>query len=304
MRPRSRWIAWVFPLFFTLQAGSSLCAQTFSKVSPPQDLGFSSFGHSVALSRDGLVALAGSGCEGYSNCDAGKAYVYTGSRKGWTLAQILAPASSHSGTDRFAWSVALSGDGRTAVLGNPGRQGSASVYSKQPGGWVEEARLYPADGSRDYDGFGVSVALSQDGSTLLVGAYAHSCPSVRYCGAAYAFVRESGGWRQQGTLLALDPHDSDTLGFSVALSADGGTALLGAPGGRAVYEFDRSGESWSRPSSSPIRLRSAATISGSRSPSRRMAPRPWWGCRTRSARPPRGSAAPSTSCAGPRRDGP
>ncbi len=244
MRLRGGWIGWMFSLFLFLHAGASFGAPPF-KATPPRDLGFSSFGHSVALSRDGLVALVGSGCEGISNCDAGKAYLYASSRKGWGLVQILAPASAHSGSDRFAWSVALSGDGRTAALGNPGRQGSVSVYSQQSGIWIEEARLFPPD-SQDYDGFGISVALSQDGGTLLVGAYAHSCPGVSYCGTAYAFVHESGGWRQQGELLALDPHDSSTLGFSVALSADGDTAFLGAPGDRSVYEFGRSGDLWSQ----------------------------------------------------------
>ena len=50
-------------------------------------------------------------------------------------------------------------------------------------------------------------------------------------GAAYVFVRSGGGtWTQQQKLLPNDAAASDTFGSAVAISANGGTAIVGAQG--------------------------------------------------------------------------
>ncbi len=113
--------------------------------------------------------------------------------------------------------------------------------------------------------FGTSVALSADGSTLLVGAPRDQNPND---GAAWVFVREGTSWVQQGPkLTAAEPPKGLSLeeqcteespdeagecafGASVALSADGNTALVGEPSatttpGSAVV-FTRSGSTWTR----------------------------------------------------------
>ena len=72
------------------------------------------------------------------------------------------------------------------------------------------------------------MAVSQDGSTLLVGG-----PGEGAAGAAWVFTNVGGVWTQQGGKLApTNPvrRDGELLfGDSVALSADGNVALIGAP---------------------------------------------------------------------------
>lgn len=102
--------------------------------------------------------------------------------------------------------------------------------------------------------FGSAVAVSADGRTALVGAFSedHGAPPPGYnFGAAYVFVRDSGGWRQQARLVAADARSGAYFGISVALSADGETALIGArgddevePRAGAAYVFRRSSEEW------------------------------------------------------------
>ncbi|HHJ15274.1 MAG TPA: integrin, partial [Gammaproteobacteria bacterium] len=81
------------------------------------------------------------------------------------------------------------------------------------------------------DRFGGKVALSTDGNTLAVGAYGEdeNDNSVLNSGAVYVFTRDAdGGWSQQAYLTASNAGAFDSFGFSIALSADGGTLAVGA----------------------------------------------------------------------------
>jgi hypothetical protein len=156
----------------------------------------------------------------------------------------------------FGYSVALSADGSTALVGAPSKNGfagAAYVFVRSGSGWTQQAELTASDsGAGDY--FGSAVALSGDGSTALVGA------GVKFLatGAAYVFVRNGGTWTQQQKLSASDAAIGDVFGYSVALSEDGTTALVGAPytdnvavpgannKAGAAYVFVRNGSTWSQ----------------------------------------------------------
>jgi hypothetical protein len=95
--------------------------------------------------------------------------------------------SNTSSEDEFGWGLALSSDGRTLAVGAPGEASSAPgingdqdddslggsgavyVFTPQADPWPEQAYIKasnPGSGSS----FGRAVALSSDGSTLVVGA--------------------------------------------------------------------------------------------------------------------------------------
>src|SRR5204862_498329 len=70
-------------------------------------------------------------------------------------------------------------------------------------------------------------------------------------GAAWVFTRSAGTWSQEGPkLTASDEQGPGTFGASVALSADGNTALVGGPADNAsngaAWVFTRSGETWTQ----------------------------------------------------------
>lgn len=104
----------------------------------------------------------------------------------------------------------------------------------------------PADGKQQQ--FGVSVAV--EGNTLVVGAPMAVVDEV-VCGAAYLFVRDSGGvWREQARLVPAMKQKDARFGYAVALS--GNTVAVGAyrydAGTQvdvgAVHVFEREGATW------------------------------------------------------------
>lgn len=153
----------------------------------------------------------------------------------------------------FGAPVAISSDGSTALVGAPGSNGgagSAWVFSRVGGEWVEQARLTGAgeiDTGLIGGQFGSSVALSADGSTALVGAPYDNAGA----GGVWVFTRSGGTWTQQGSKLSGQGEvGAGQFGTSVALSADGSTALVGADKDNgevgAAFVFARSGGSWAQ----------------------------------------------------------
>jgi len=154
--------------------------------------------------------------------------------------------------------VALSGDGRTALVGGDDSScaggagcGKADVFSRQGDGtWVLTATLV-SPAPVQFEHFGFSLALSQDGTIALIGGPGHNCPAVSSCGAAYVFELQGGVWTARPTVTAADPQPGAGFGTVVSLSADGGTAMItssaaGVGSGGAVYVFTGTGSAWSQ----------------------------------------------------------
>jgi hypothetical protein len=184
-----------------------------------------------------------------------------------------ASGTGESGSGDFGWSVALSADGTTALIGaflDGNDPGAAWVFVRSGNSWSQQGPKLVGDCTSACGGpngtgqilgayFGYSVALSADGSTALIGDFYDS----NGLGAAWVFTRSAGAWSQQGSKLVGDCTSSCTgpngtgetgsggLGFSVALSADGNTALIGAGddggGDGSAYIFTRAnGTTWSQ----------------------------------------------------------
>ena len=146
-------------------------------------------------------------------------------------------------------SVAIAGD--TIVAGAPFSrpersiyQGTAYVFVKPASGWqnaTQTARLRASDVDC-CNGFGVSVAIS--GDTIVVGASgANPTGTVNPHGAAYVFVKPSGGWANGTETAKLTASDfGGRLGRSVAISGD--TIVAGASSGGAAYVFTKPAGGW------------------------------------------------------------
>ena len=73
------------------------------------------------------------------------------------------------------------------------------------------------------------MALSADGDTALIGGPQDAGEHEEYYGAVWVFVREGTTWHEQQKLVAkTGATEKGEQGSSVALSADGNTALVGA----------------------------------------------------------------------------
>jgi hypothetical protein len=103
------------------------------------------------------------------------------------------------------------------------------VFTRFGSTWTRQAGpLTPRVGGVDDNGnFGVSVALSSNGSTALVGDNGHGS-SV---GVAWVFSRSGATFARDGRILAgVGESGPGMFGVSGALSWDGSTALIGANG--------------------------------------------------------------------------
>jgi FG-GAP repeat len=88
---------------------------------------------------------------------------------------------------------------------------------------------------------GVSVALSADGNTAIMDGYGDDAN----VGAAWVFTRSNGSWTQQGDkLIGSDAVNAASQGYSVAISADGNTVLIGGPGDNPGAINDATGAAW------------------------------------------------------------
>ncbi|HEX7677187.1 MAG TPA: hypothetical protein VF713_03625, partial [Thermoanaerobaculia bacterium] len=145
-------------------------------------------------------------------------------------------------------SVAVSADGNTAVVGGAFSNrgvGAAWIWTKNGGLWTQQAGPLVGSDSAPSSNQGVSVAISADGNTAIVGGDNYGSG----VGAAWIWSRSGGVWTQQGPkLVGSDFVGRSGQGFSVSLSADGNTALVGAPGDNrsvgAVWVWARSVGVW------------------------------------------------------------
>jgi hypothetical protein len=157
-----------------------------------------------------------------------------------------------AGNAEQGWSVALSGDGNTAIVGGPfdnSNAGAAWVFVRTNGVWKRQGRKLVGSGAVGPAAQGISVALSDDGNTAIVGGRFDNSN----VGAAWVFVRNRNGvWRQQGPKLVGTGGISANIeqGYSVALSADGNTAIIGGAfdnsGVGAAWVFVRTKNVWTQ----------------------------------------------------------
>ena len=206
------------------------------------------FGWAVAIDRN--IAVVGSPGNDHAGSSSGAAYVFTFDGANWKEKVKLIPAA----LDRSAalgTSVLVQKD--TVIVGAPKQThggvrftGAAFVFQREGDQWVESATLSAADADKS-DGFGTSVAMS--GDTVVVGAPLADTDRGKDAGAAYVFVRDGGGWKQEAKLSSSDAKKADQFGFSVAVA--GHSVIVGAktrdesePGSGAAYSFARSDGVW------------------------------------------------------------
>jgi FG-GAP repeat len=105
-----------------------------------------------------------------------------------------------------------------------------------------QQRRYHPTRFQGFSGFGSAVAISGDGSTILVGeSYDNSGT-----GSALAFRHSGAGWAQQGgRLTASDETGRGAFGASLALSSNGTVAVIGGPGDQqGNAKGTRRGSAW------------------------------------------------------------
>ena len=215
------------------------------------------FGQSVAMNSDGTKVLVGAYYEDTGGSNAGAAYIFALSGGSWSQ-EAKIQASDPEASDNFGYSVSMSGDGTKVLVGARGEDtggtnaGKAYIYTYSSGSWGSELMFQSSDIQVD-DNFGQSVAMSSDGTKVVVGAYAEDTGATN-AGAAYIFdyhanqifdsstqvFTATGTGIVSGSTVQLEGADGSL--YSVVDATAAGTQVtfkmgtLGASGGYAVAQ--------------------------------------------------------------------
>jgi hypothetical protein len=140
--------------------------------------------------------------------------------------QAKLTASDGAGGYQLGTSVAISSDGSTVVAGAPNAkvgannaQGAVYVFVKPTMGWadaIQTAKLTALNGAAGQF-LGYSVAMSNDGSTVVAAGIVGGVPGV------YVFAKPSAGWGNTTETAKLTASDGITrTDFSARYSTTGG----------------------------------------------------------------------------------
>jgi len=252
-------------------------------------------GFSVAISGDGNTAVWGAPGDSQGN---GAVWVFTRSNGTWSQQGGKLVGTGANGPAGQGYTVAISGDGNTIIAGGPADDttcantsgcygvGAVWVFTRSGSAWTQQGSKLVGTGYvpdlMGQVGQGTAVALSADGNTAIVGGpfdSPNSAPGANGSGAAWVFSLGSGVWTQQGgKLVTRDQvagsslvHSAD-VGSSVAISADGNTAIVGGPYDAnavvngatkvagAAFVFTRSNGAWSQQGSKLVGTGQAAFV--------------------------------------------
>ena len=254
-------------VYIFADAGGNWTQTAYLKASNPGPLDL--FGTDVALSNDGDVLVVSAMGESSnartingdeadnSMSSAGAVYAFAFSPgNGWTqTAYVKAPNTDAN--DQFGECLALSKDGRTlavgatqedsAATGVDGAQadnssedsGAVYIFTRSGVAWAFDSYI-KASNTGAGDLFGCGLALSADGSVLVVGASGEDSRSTGIngrqidesapnSGAAYIFTRAGNTWAQQAYLKSTNSKAGDRFGQSISLSADANRLVVTAP---------------------------------------------------------------------------
>lgn len=173
------------------------------------------FGEYVAVSGD--VIVVGNRFDKDLGNNSGAAYVFERDGLAWVQTAKL-HGSEGRRNDLSADTLAI--DGLRIVMGSyrsdasGPHSGSAYVFEKQAGAWVETAHLVADDGAGE-----LSRGVAVDGDRIVLGARLDATNGAD-AGAGYVFDLVEGTWVQTAKLVPPEAAAGDWVGEAVAVRGD------------------------------------------------------------------------------------
>jgi hypothetical protein len=222
--------AWIFVRTNSAwtQQGSKLVGTTY--------IGNSQQGSSVSLSSNGDTLVVG-GKE--DNGGVGATWVFTRSGIIWSQQSKLI-GTGNTGNSKQGTSTSLSSDGNTLAVGGPSDNSSVGtvwIFFRAGITWSQQGSKLVGTGNVSASTQGTSVALSQNGDTLIIGGPGNDGG----IGAIWMFTRSLTIWNQiQGPVIGTAALGSSNQGISISLGLH--TIIVGGSGNNenigAFWMFD------------------------------------------------------------------
>jgi hypothetical protein len=174
------------------------------------------FGEYVAI--EGSVAVIGCRFDNTLGNNAGAAYVFERQANGTWIQSAKLLGSAGKRNDLSSDTLAVDG-GRILMSSyrsdaSGGHSGSAYLFEKLNGVWVEIARLVANDGAGE-----LSRGVAIDGDRVVLGARLESTNGSA-AGAGYVFEKWNGQWLQTAKLVPKSARAYDWVGEAVAVQGD------------------------------------------------------------------------------------
>lgn len=236
---------------------SELQSDSINVVQSDNTREFDFFGSSLSTAANGRVLLAGKpGHDANSQdavvaesdesvFDAGAAELLFTVENEWFSASVLTQ-DSPSFNSQFGFAVAADSTGDTVVVGAPTDSseqdlaGAAHVFIRAGETWIQSAILVPGQ-ARAFARFGHSVAISDDGQLIAVGAPGDSNATIDPFASVdseidagsvtlFRFDNASGGWILSDYVRSSVVTSGQRFGESIALNESASTLVVAAPG--------------------------------------------------------------------------
>lgn len=222
------------------------------------------YGDSVVLSGDGYrLAVGARSAQGRPGQYNGVVEVFEYNSGSWQqMGNTFYGTSTPSYRARVGQAVALSFHGTRIAIGVPGgdsangaNTGHVKVYDWDGSSWNEFAHIMDGPGKAGVDDFGSQIAMTPDGSRLVIGSRKYDfSSSITQSGLVRVYeVNSTGpGWVRVGNDYDGEPglrQASDELGSSVAISYDGTRIAVGA---QQSYDYRGSARTLVQPTGAGI----------------------------------------------------
>jgi hypothetical protein len=184
-------------------------------------------GRDVSISSDGnTIATGAPNNDNANGVDAGQVRVYSWNGSAWVLkgAAIFGEGAAHYS----GHSLSLSADGNRIVIGSDPTASiteDVRVFEWNGNAWVKMGS--GIDGEATDDKFGTDVDISDNGSTIVVGA-PYNDGSGANAGHVQVYTWNGSAWIQRGNDLDGEVA-GDAKGWSVSINNDGTVVAIGAP---------------------------------------------------------------------------
>ena len=217
----------------------------------------SNFGRSVSISDDGETIAIGAPFSSSDGDSLPFVAIYKKFGPNMIGTKIYCEddgsISNYAPANEFGYSVSLSKNGNTLAVGirGAGNEGHVKIYRYIDNAWIQiggnmkgKQRWFDRIGINHYLGFGSSVALSDNGNIVAIGAWRDDCTVVDIngepyeledyefkvgtdCGSISIYQFNGNNWTQIGKDI-MGSNGGDQIGKSIALSWDGQTVAFGA----------------------------------------------------------------------------
>ncbi len=188
-----------------------------------REKGAESFGHTLAISGDGLTVIVGSKTSPELAKYAGKIEVFRYNKSQWEkIGDILGTKIN----DEFGWAVDINFDGNIiAVSARESQNGYVKLFKYYDNNWVQMGDDLIASENKEY--FGYSISLNDNGDVIVISAI-HNDYFGHNAGHVKIFKFNNEKWEQLG---------EGVIGKTVSINGEGSIIALNNGGIVKIYNY-------------------------------------------------------------------